>query len=58
MFQNLFEQQQAITAVLLECKSSSDRNFIPTGSEKELLKPLAQATTKLCEEKSPSLSLV
>ena len=65
MFQRILEQQQAIIAVLLESKKSSDQNLILTGSEVTkienltvVLKPLSQATTMLCEEKYPSLSLV
>ena len=65
MFDRIVEQQQAITAVLLESKHPSDRNFIVSGdtiilmeSLTMVLKPLALATTMLCVEKLPSLSLV
>ena len=65
MLMRVLEQQQAISAVLLESRKGSYRDLIPSSTQLSdmesvagVLKPLAIATTTLCTEKTPSLSLV
>ena len=65
MLERLTEQQAAVSAVLAESKTSSDRDLILSSSEiakieciMGVLKPLAQATEMLSVEKMPSVSIV
>ena len=65
MLNRLLEQRQAVTAVLLESTKTSVRELMLSASETSeiefiasSLEPLAHATTMLCSETVPSLSLV
>lgn len=65
MLKRVIEQQAAISAVLLGSKKVSDRDLMLTSSELtriecilKVLQPLSVVTTTLCEEKTPSASIV
>ena len=65
MLNRLAEQKQAVSAVLLESRKAALRELMLSASGTSqveciaaALGPLAQATTMLCSEKVPSLSLV
>ena len=65
MLKRITEQHAAISAVLLGSRKASDRDLMLTSSEitrivciLTVLQPLAQVTTTLCEEKTPSASIV
>jgi len=65
MLERLLEQRAAVSAGLLSSSKSSDRALMLTSDEinrmeciVKVLNPLGHAMTLLCEEKTPSLSIV
>lgn len=65
MLSSIVEQQQAISSALAGSKKASDRDMIPTSTDLrkvgyliKVLDPLQHATTLLCSEKTPTLSIV
>ena len=65
MLKRIIEQQAAISAVLLGSRKAADRDLMLTSTEitrieciLKVLQPLSIVTTTLCEEKTPSASIV